>query len=43
MQWICREDGVRYELKTPVPARILLPGGEEKQVAPGSYTFWTEK
>ena len=37
--WQWEEDGVRYELDTPVPALIRLPGGERK-VSPGTYTFW---
>ena len=37
--WQWEEDGVRYELDTPVPALVRLPGGEKK-VAPGTYTFW---
>lgn len=34
------EDGrIRYELDTPVPARVIL-GGETKQLNAGTYTFW---
>ena len=40
--WVCREDGVRYELETPVPATVRL-NGSERRVGPGKYTFWTEK
>ena len=39
--WQWEEDGVRYELDTPVPALVRLPGGEKK-VAPGTYTFWAK-
>jgi hypothetical protein len=37
--WQWEQDGVRYELDTPVPARICLSSGERK-VAPGKYIFW---
>ncbi len=40
--WVCQEDGIRYELETPVPALVCL-NGEEKRVRPGRYTFWTVK
>ncbi|MBQ1861377.1 MAG: alfa-L-rhamnosidase, partial [Clostridia bacterium] len=40
--WVCQEDGVRYELETPVRTRVCLCG-EEKWVNPGKYTFWTTK
>lgn len=40
--WACREDGVRYELETPVRAKVCL-NGEERWVQPGKYTFWTAK
>ena len=39
--WSYEEGGIRYDLETPVPALIRL-GGEERRVAPGRYTFWTE-
>ena len=35
------EDGrVRYELDTPVPAQVMLPGEKTVRVSPGNYTFW---
>ncbi len=40
--WVCQEDGVRYELETPVRAKVCL-NGEERWVQPGKYTFWTAK
>ncbi len=40
--WECREDGIRYELETPVRTLVCL-NGEEKQVNPGKYTFWTKR
>ena len=40
--WVCQEDGVRYELETPVHTRVCL-NGEEHWVNPGKYTFWTTK
>ena len=40
--WVCKEDGVRYELETPVPAKICL-NGKETWVNPGKYTFWEAK
>ena len=40
--WVCQEDGIRYELETPVPAKVCLKG-KETWVNPGKYTFWTEK
>jgi len=39
--WVCEGDGVRYELDTPVRARVFL-GGKAQLVEPGHYTFWTE-
>ena len=41
-QWTTEKDGVRYELETPVRARVRL-NGEEKWVNPGKHTFWTAK
>lgn len=38
--WRCEEDGVRYELSTPVPVSVILPG-KESRLKPGQYTFWT--
>ncbi len=40
--WECREDGIRYELETPVRTLVCL-NGEQKQVNPGKYTFWTKR
>ncbi len=37
--WVCEEDRVRYELDTPVPARVRIDG-REWPVAPGRYIFW---
>ena len=38
-RWTCTPGGIRYDLTTPVPARVRL-GGRETRVAPGTYTFW---
>ena len=40
--WVCQEDGVRYELETPVRTKVCL-NGKETWVNPGKYIFWTEK
>ena len=40
--WVCQEDGIRYELETPVHTKVCL-NGKEAWVNPGKYTFWTEK
>ncbi len=40
--WVCQEDGIRYELETPVHTKVCL-NGKETWVKPGKYTFWTEK
>ena len=40
--WVCQEDGIRYELDTPVRTKVCL-NGNETWVNPGKYTFWTEK
>ena len=40
--WVCQEDGIRYELETPAPAKVCL-NGKETWVNPGKYTFWTAK
>ncbi|MBR6165218.1 MAG: family 78 glycoside hydrolase catalytic domain [Clostridia bacterium] len=40
--WACENDGVRYELTTPVQATVVLDN-IKKIVEPGQYTFWTEK
>ncbi len=37
--WRYEGDAVRYELKTPVPARVRI-GGEVRSVQPGRYVFW---
>lgn len=38
-RWTYKEDSVKYEITTPVPAVILI-GGKEREVTPGSYTIW---
>ena len=38
--WVCQEDGIRYELETPVRAKVCL-NGKETWVKPGKYTFWS--
>ena len=40
--WTCQEDCVRYELETPVRAKICMKK-KKKWVDPGKYTFWTAK
>ena len=40
--WVCQEDGIRYELETPVKTKVCL-NGKETWINPGKYTFWTEK
>ena len=40
--WVCQQDGIRYELETPVRTKVCL-NGKEAWVNPGKYTFWTEK
>ncbi len=40
--WVCQEDGIRYELETPVRTKVCL-NGKETRIDPGKYTFWTEK
>lgn len=40
-RWICEDGGVRIELKTPVPAEVILPSGK-RTVGPGRYVFWEE-
>ena len=40
--WVCQEDGVRYELDTPVKTLVRLDG-KERWVEKGKYTFWTAK
>ena len=39
--WTYGEDGIRYELETPVRTLVCL-NGKETWVVPGRYTFWTE-
>ncbi|MBQ8161561.1 MAG: family 78 glycoside hydrolase catalytic domain [Clostridia bacterium] len=41
-QWTCGQDGIRYELTTPVRTRVIL-GGKETLVEKGTYTFWQEE
>ena len=38
--WTYREDGIRYELETPVRTLVCL-NGEKRRVEKGKYTFWT--
>ena len=38
--WAYREDGIRYELDTPVRTLVCL-NGEKRWVEKGKYTFWT--
>lgn len=40
--WVCQEDGVRYEIETPVRTKVCL-NGQQTWVSPGKYTFWTAK
>ena len=40
--WVCQQDGIRYELETPVRTKVCL-NGQETWVNPGKYTFWTVK
>lgn len=39
-KWTNTGNGIRYEIKTAVPATIVI-AGKESVVAPGSYTFWS--
>ena len=38
--WVCQENGVRYELETPVKTLICL-NGEARWIEKGKYTFWS--
>ena len=38
--WVYREDGIRYELDTPVRTMVCL-NGEKRWTEKGKYTFWT--
>ncbi|HHV11877.1 MAG TPA: family 78 glycoside hydrolase catalytic domain [Clostridiales bacterium] len=38
-KWECKEDAIKYELTTPVPAYVIIDG-KEAEVGPGSYIFW---
>ena len=40
--WMYQDNGIRYELDTPVRTLVLL-GGEEQWVAPGRHIFWTAR
>ncbi|MBR3106568.1 MAG: family 78 glycoside hydrolase catalytic domain [Clostridia bacterium] len=40
--WVFQEDGVRYELETPVRTLVCL-NGEERWIEKGKYTFWSAK
>lgn len=37
--WVCQEDGVRYEITTPVPAVVVIDG-KEYTVEKGEYIFY---
>ena len=37
--WVCEGGRVRYEIKTPVPALVVI-GTEESTVEPGEYIFY---
>ena len=38
--WVHQDNGVRYELETPVRTLVCL-GGTERRVEKGKYIFWT--
>ncbi|HIZ22399.1 MAG TPA: glycoside hydrolase family 78 protein [Candidatus Blautia faecigallinarum] len=38
-RWTWQEDGIKYEITTPVDTTIVI-GGREMEVRPGCYTFW---
>ena len=38
-KWTYTTDGVRYEINTPVPTKIII-GKQLRNVRPGKYTFW---
>ena len=40
--WAYREDGIRYELDTPVPTLVCL-NREQRWVEKGKHTFWTKE
>ena len=40
-KWTNTQDGVRYEITTPVPAEIIMDG-KRHSVTPGSYIFYSE-
>ena len=37
--WFCQEDGIRYELETPVRTQVRL-NGKIQTLEKGRYTFW---
>ena len=39
VSWQIREGSVALEVETPVPAEIVLPNGEVKQVSAGTYRY----
>ncbi len=40
-RWTNTQEGVRYEISTPVPAEIMIQG-VRRQVNPGSYVFYSD-
>lgn len=38
-KWTYAADGIRYEILTPAPAKIII-GKQIRDVRPGQYTFW---
>ena len=38
-KWTYTADGIRYEISTPAPAKIII-GKQIRDVCPGQYTFW---
>ena len=38
-RWECQAEGVRYQIKTPVEAEIIIDG-EPRVVPAGSYIFF---
>lgn len=38
--WTCTDGGVRYEITAEMPVRVVI-GDMEKDLAPGTYTFWS--
>lgn len=38
-RWNCEKDSIRYDIKTEMPAEIIIDG-KTMNVEPGKYTFW---